>query len=67
MDPLLTLKEFAGLVKRTEKAVYGMVARGQIRPVRLGRSLRFRPVDVQRILKHGHSSRPRNNGEGEAA
>ncbi len=66
MRPLLTLQEFAGLVRKTERAIYMMVSRGQISPVRIGHNLRFRAVDVQRILKHGCPYKPKTNGKGKA-
>ncbi len=60
MNPLLTLKEMASLLKTSEKAIYAKVARGQLKPIRLGRSLRFRAADLAKVLKCGHASRSKS-------
>ncbi len=63
MNALLTVREMAGLLKISQKAVYAKVARGQLKPLRLGRSLRFRPADATGVMRRGHPSRAVDNGE----
>jgi excisionase family DNA binding protein len=48
---LLTYKDVAGLLQVSENQVYNFVSRGQLVPLRLGRSVRFRVADVQEFFK----------------
>jgi len=67
MNALLTVREMADLLKISQKAVYAKVARGQLKPLRLGRSLRFRPADAAGVMRRGHPSRAVDNGGDETA
>ena len=50
-EALLTIKEVADLLKVSERHVQNLVRRGDIaKPVRFGRSTRFRPCDIRRLL-----------------
>jgi excisionase family DNA binding protein len=48
ISPLMTIDEVADFLRKSTKAVYAMVSRGQLPGViRLGRQLRFRRDDIE--------------------
>jgi excisionase family DNA binding protein len=51
--PLLTVKEFASALSVTEAAVRKWVYQRRLSPVKLGRAVRFRTSDLNRIIAHG--------------
>ena len=48
MDRLLTVPEVAELLQVSEWSVKALVRQGRIPVVRIGRSVRFRPADLER-------------------
>lgn len=60
MDPLLTIKDLAGILQLSTSAIYRMVARGDGPPVvnLPGGTLRIDPKDLQAWLD-GHKKQPR--------
>ncbi len=51
LEPLLTSKEVADLMKVSEKHIQNLVKRGQLpQPVRLGKAIRFRRAEIRRFL-----------------
>ena len=48
---LLTVNELRGVLKVSRGTVYKLVNRGELRAVRVGERLRFRPADVDRYLE----------------
>jgi predicted DNA-binding transcriptional regulator AlpA len=59
MDPLLTIKDLAGILQLSTSAIYRMVARGDGPPVvnLPGGTLRIDPKDLQDWLD-GHKKQP---------
>ncbi len=53
MDSLLNVKEAARLLKLTPGGVYASVARRQLPVVRLGKRLRFRQSDLEKLIASG--------------
>jgi excisionase family DNA binding protein len=55
MQPLLTVPEVAGILKVSKDYVYDLARRGELRPLRLGRSagapLRFRQSAIEAWLE----------------
>lgn len=49
---LLPVKEAAGMMGVSKRTVERMVERGEIRPVRIGRLVKFRRNDVEKVI-HG--------------
>lgn len=49
--PLLTVAELCALLRISRSTVSRLVARGQLRAVRLGRARRFRRSEVTRLLQ----------------
>lgn len=45
-DTFLTLKETADLLKVSQPTIYNMQKRGEIEPIKMGKSVRFRRSDV---------------------
>jgi excisionase family DNA binding protein len=52
-DRLLTVNGVAELLAISRFSVYRMVRRGDLRPVRVGERLRFRPSEIDRYLERG--------------
>lgn len=50
MSPLMTTREVAQLLRRTERTIRNWVRKGRLKPVRLGRAVYFRRVDIERLL-----------------
>jgi predicted DNA-binding transcriptional regulator AlpA len=50
-EPLLTVPQFGARAGMTERAVFCAINRGSIPVVRLGRRVRIRWSDVERVLK----------------
>lgn len=53
MDRLLRIDEAAEYLATTKKTLYTKVARRQIAAVKIGRSLRFKLSDLNRLIKAG--------------
>lgn len=51
MRTLLTASEVAELLRMTRGAVYTAAQRGELPVVRLGRRLRFKQEDIERLLE----------------
>ncbi|MBS5905387.1 MAG: helix-turn-helix domain-containing protein [Acetobacteraceae bacterium] len=47
---LMTAREVATLFRRTDRTIRNWVARGLLKPVRVGRAVYFRRSDVEKIL-----------------
>ena len=51
LEPTLTTKEFAALLKFSERHIQNAVKRGELPPpIRVGRTARFTMNDVRRVL-----------------
>jgi hypothetical protein len=50
-EPLLTAAQVGAHFAMTERAVFNAVARGTLPALRLGRRLRFRLSDIERVLR----------------
>ncbi len=52
----LTVKQVADILRLSEKSVYRAVYDGKLTAYKFGRSLRFKPADVERALKPVHAT-----------
>ena len=52
-SPLLTVNDVARLLVVSRDSVYRLIRDGHLRPVRVGKRLRFRPEDIERYLERG--------------
>ena len=50
VEQLLTVDEVSALLKVKKSWIYDSVENGMLRPVRLGKQLRFRPSSIARYL-----------------
>lgn len=51
IEPLLTTREVAELMKVSERHIQNQVKAGQLpAPIRLGKSVRFRPEDIRGFM-----------------
>jgi excisionase family DNA binding protein len=50
---LMTVNEASTLLRVSAKTIRRLIERGELPPVRIGRSVRLRPTDVLRIIEHG--------------
>ena len=57
MNELLVIKEVADILRMTPRTVRHLVDSGQIPVVRVGRSLRIRRADLEKILVPGKQVR----------
>ncbi len=62
MERLLKIGEFADRIGSTKKGVYSKIARRQIVPVRLGRSVRFPESFISKLAKKGHGPSQKDPG-----
>jgi len=62
VERLLKIGEFAERIGSTKKGVYSKIARRQIVPVRLGRSVRFPESYVAKLAKKGHGPSQKDPG-----
>ncbi|MFN0154675.1 MAG: helix-turn-helix domain-containing protein [Gaiella sp.] len=53
LEPLLSVNDTAALLRTTRSTVYELIRSGDLRPVRVGRRLRFRPADIETYLSRG--------------
>ena len=61
LNELLTTKEVARLFKMSERHVQNLVGKGEFpKPIKLGRSVRFKPSDIQKVL-NGDDFKPQSN------
>lgn len=50
-DPLLTVKEAAAYLRVSEGSIYQRVHKGELKPIRMGRLLRFRLSSLEEYVK----------------
>jgi len=62
VERLLKIGEFAERIGSTKKGVYSKIARRQIVPVRLGRSVRFPESFISKLAKKGHGPSQKDPG-----
>ena len=61
LNELLTTKEVARLTKTSERHVQNLVSKGEFpKPIKLGRSVRFRLSDIRKVL-NGDDDKPLSN------
>lgn len=60
-DSLFSTREVARRLALHERTVRRLVAAGELRPVRFGRAVRFRHVDVEQLIDR-HQERPFRDG-----
>lgn len=61
LNELLTTKEVARLFKMSERHVQNLVKKDEFpKPIKLGRSVRFKPSDIQKVL-NGEDFKPLKN------
>jgi len=54
MVKLLTVKDVAGLTSVSVRSIWKLTAAGQFpKPMRIGRSVRWRAIDVQNWIRNG--------------
>lgn len=51
MNKLLTLSDVCSTLQLSRASVYRQIQRGKLRKVKIGGALRFRSVDVERLIK----------------
>jgi excisionase family DNA binding protein len=52
-DPLLVASEVADILRVDPAWIYRAARRGEIRSVKIGRHVRFRPEDIRELRNHG--------------
>jgi len=52
-NPLLTIKEFAKIVKIAPKTLYRLASTGKIPCIRIGRNIRFSPDMIDQMRQRG--------------
>lgn len=61
LETLLTIKEVARFAKCSERHIQNQVRKGKFpQPIRLGRSVRFHPSEIQKVLNGEFSKGLRN-------
>ncbi len=50
LSPLLTVREAAGLLRISDRTLWTLTSQGEIPSVRVGRSVRYDPVDLTRWI-----------------
>ncbi|MCH7870466.1 MAG: helix-turn-helix domain-containing protein [Planctomycetes bacterium] len=55
-ERLLTVREVAERLRVSVRTVWTLIARGSLRPTRIGRCVRIQPAELERLLADG--SRP---------
>ncbi|MGH2711492.1 MAG: helix-turn-helix domain-containing protein [Actinomycetota bacterium] len=58
LEPLLTPEQVAGILGCSRKAVYVWAERGILAHVKLGRLVRFRPIDVEKLVESQRRGSP---------
>jgi excisionase family DNA binding protein len=53
MENLLTISEVATILQRSKPSLNRDLTAGRLPCVRIGRSVRFRPEDIERIARDG--------------
>jgi excisionase family DNA binding protein len=53
LEPLFTVPDAATILNVSERTVRRLIASGTIRAVRIGRSVRLRPRDIERLIADG--------------
>jgi excisionase family DNA binding protein len=61
MKELFTVAEFAEALSITPAAIRKWISQGVLKPVRLGRAVRFKRADLDRLVAHGLDSKKRLN------
>ena len=59
MKPLLTTKETARLLSISPRKLWEITRRGDLASIRLGRSVRYAPEDIERYVYKHRKSRSR--------
>jgi excisionase family DNA binding protein len=54
---LLDVREVADALKVSRVTIWRLVQHGALRPVRIGRAVRFHPRDVERLVREGAPTR----------
>jgi excisionase family DNA binding protein len=54
-DALLSIREVAAIFRRTDRTIRNYVRSGHLHPLRIGRSVFFRRIDVEELLNFGSS------------
>ena len=57
-QPLMTVDDAASYLRISRRQVYKLVRTSELRSVRVGERLRFRPVEVERYLERDRESAP---------
>lgn len=52
LEPLLTVAQAATILSVSERTVRRLIASGTIRGTWIGRSVRLRPQDIERLIAH---------------
>jgi excisionase family DNA binding protein len=58
---LLTIKDFASALALSDAAIRKWVYQGRLEPVKLGRSVRLRRRDLDRLVNEGLNAKTRRN------
>ncbi len=61
MDKLLTAIEVANILRISRSFAYQLIRRGTISSVRIGRSVRVRPTDIERYIAQNLSRSEERN------
>jgi excisionase family DNA binding protein len=56
VKPLLTYREVAEVLGVTDRTVWELVRKGELRNVRVGRSVRIDPADLKQFIEDSKSS-----------
>jgi excisionase family DNA binding protein len=57
LQRLLSAKEVADVLRVSRVTVWRLAQHGALRPVRIGRAVRFHPRDVERLVREGAPTR----------
>lgn len=66
-DAFLTVAEVAETLKLNQQTVRNWIDRGELPAVRVGRRVRIKRADFDRLLSDGYSSGPHNGNAGLSA
>ena len=58
LEPLLDVRGAGAVLGISRPTVYRLVERGVLRPIRIGRGIRFAPADVRELIEHQRESAP---------
>lgn len=66
-DPFLTVAEVAETLKLNQQTVRNWIDRGELAAVRVGRRVRIKRTDFDRLLAEGYSAGPGHGDSGPSA